>query len=90
MRVDKNVFTNVTAETRKEAKDRAEREFAAEKHKKTMNAKVKEVENTSQKEAQDRIHNFRKGLENMEDDLDQEWKKLFKDITNFESKLFNN
>jgi hypothetical protein len=89
IRLDKEAFSKTTSLSQHEIKERAAREYLLEKERKATTSKLKEKENELDYESKQKIESFKKGLEQMEDDLDHEWKNLFKEISNFENKIFS-
>ncbi len=89
MKVDKASFSKMSTDSRREIKENASRDLASEKEKKFRDSRAKDVENQTEIENKQKIQSFKQNLEKMEDDLDSEWKKLFKDISNFERNIFN-
>ncbi len=88
IRLDQEAFSKGNSVPKQEARERAAREYLLEKERKTTLSRLKENGNTLDQESREKIETFKKGLERMEDDLDNEWRSLFKELSNFENKAF--
>lgn len=86
-RLDKTALIKHNVDFKHEAKEKAAREFYLENEKKRYTQEIREKYYKTEEGSQQRVEKFRREMDDVADDMEGEWKKLFSSITEFKTRI---
>lgn len=86
-RLDKGVLTKPTPGLKHEAKEKAAREYYLQNESKRYAEQIKDKYKMFDDVTEKNVEKFRNDMDNIGDEMEEEWKKLFTNLTEFKAKV---
>lgn len=86
-RLDKTALTKPVPGLKHEAKEKAAREYYLQNESRRYTEEIKEKYMKVDEGSQQKVEKFRKEMDGVADDMEDEWQKLFSNLSDFKAKI---